>query len=260
MKGLFMKEWFFMRGWAYAVLIFSVLLTFIIPISLTIYFSDSLAALNGALASILFLGVAFSIFIPALILMASLGKEAERPDIWLHSPSSIFTLFGVKALFASLVGAVNMIISAVFFTFLLMIELEPFQLALEETPLRFWFIFFTGLFLIALILMCIGLLFRVIYLVMKPYTGRMTKYLTFGALLLFVWIIDKITNSSPYQKISTFGKIGEASGSQFSLGEDSLTLWVDESLFYIGETFLSIGFASLLFIGSALLFEKKVRL
>lgn len=255
-----MKEWLLMRSWTYATAIFTGLFTFIIPVFITLYFSISTSQFNeGFNALSLFWFVAI-MFIPAIILMVSLGKEAERSDIWLHSPNSIFTLFGVKVFFASLVGVLNLLLSGIFLFLLFSVKLQPLRMVFEGDTLYFWLLFLPVLFIISMILMCIGLLFRVIYLVMRPRTKKMTGLITSIALVLFVWGVNKIIATEIYQKVSKVGKIGSVSESYFYLGDESSYLWVDESLFYLGEMILSFGYASLLFIVASLLFERKVRL
>lgn len=258
--GLFMKERLLIKGWLYTTLVLIGLFTFIIPISLTLYFSISLNQVQEGFVGLTMIWFMLILFIPAITLTVSLGKEAERPDIWLHSKSSIFTLFGVKAVFASLVGVLNIFISAIFITLLFTIKLQPFQFVLEVATFQFWVLFLSGLFFMSLMIMSVALLFRVIYLIIRPYTKKITRIITFGFLILFVWGIDKISSSAIYQKISTLGKIGSISESQLYLGDESSYLSVDASLFYVGEILLNIGFASLLFIIAAILFEKKVRL
>lgn len=259
-QGLFLKERLLMKGWFYATIIFMTLLTFIFPLALTLYFSFSLNEIKEGFTAISLFWFILVLFIPVIILTVSLGKEVERPDIWLHSRNTIFTLFGVKAVFASVVGAVNILISAIFIILLYTVQLQPFRLVLEEATLHFWLLFLISIFFLSIILMVVGLLFRVIYLILRPYTRKMTGLITLGLLFLFAWFVEKISASSIYQKVSTFGKIGDLSASQFYLGDESSYLWIDASLFYVGEILLNIGFASLLFIVAALLFEKKVRL
>lgn len=259
-KGLLMKEWLLMRGWTYVTLIFTGMFTFFIPIFITLYFSVSVSQFNegfNALSIFWFMAI---LFIPAIILMVSLGKEAERSDIWLHSPNSIFTLFGVKVFFAGLIGMLNLLLSAFFLMLLFSVKLQPYRLVFEGDTLYFWLLFLPSLFIISIIIMCIGLLFRVIYLVMRPRTKKLTSSITFVSLFLFIWVSNKIIATEIYQKVSKVGKIGSVSESYFYLGDESSYLWVDESLFYLGEIILSFGYASLLFIAASLLFERKVRL
>lgn len=259
-QGLLMKERLLMRGWFYATIAFMTLLTFVLPVFLTLYFKFSSNEIKEGFTAITIFWFLFVIFIPAIILMVSVGKEVERPDIWLHSKNTIFTLFGVKTLYASFVGAVNILISSFFIVLLYTVHLQPFRLVLGEGTLRFWFLFLISIFFLSVILMVVGLLFRVVYLILRPYTKKITGIITFGLLFLFVWVVEKISNSSIYQEISMFGKIGSLSGSRFYLEDESSYLSIDATLFHIGEIVLNIGFASLLFITAALLFEKKVRL
>ncbi len=259
-QGLLMKERLLMRGWFYATIAFMTLLTFVLPVFLTLYFKFSSNEIKEGFTAITIFWFLFVIFIPAIILMVSVGKEVERPDIWLHSKNTIFTLFGVKTLYASFVGAVNIVISSIFIILLYTVHLEPFRLVLSEANLLFWLLFLISLFFLSIILMMVGLLFRVVYLILRPYTKKITGLLTLGLLFFLAWVAEKLSSSKIYQEIATFGKIGNVSESQFYLGDESSYLWIDASLFYVGEIVLNIGFASLLFITAALLFEKKVRL
>lgn len=259
-KGLMIKEWLLMKHWVYTMLGMAVLLTLILPIVVMLYVDSTPSLLSTGFIALAPLWLFSTLLTPAILLMVSLGKESTRPDIWLHSPISIYELFGVKTLFAVLVGVGNLVLSFVLLMVTFSVRLQPFGMFYEPGTVKFWFIFSTVLLFAAMMIMCIGLFFRVVYLVIRPITKKFSMVLTFGLLVLYIWIGNIVINSSVYVKVSSFGNFGKIRENRFELAGDTAYFTVDGSFFYVGEILLSIGFAGLLFVASALLFEKKVRL
>mgnify|MGYP001795354157 CR=1 FL=1 len=110
-NGLLKKEWLSMNGQFIATIVASVLFIVLFPFGSN-FFNFGLDAMQVSLIMSLIWMVA-SMFIPTIILLISLGREMHRPDIWLHSKAPIYKMFGSKAVFGVLVGAVNLVIPLV---------------------------------------------------------------------------------------------------------------------------------------------------
>ncbi|AOV06428.1 hypothetical protein [Sporosarcina ureilytica] len=259
-KGLFKKEWLLMNGWFYATMIATVLLAFIFPVLATLYLDTSSNLLSEGFIFLAPIWLILNVFIPTIILMVSLGKESRRPDIWLHSPASVFQLFSAKLFFSMMTGAVNFLISLILITALFSFRIQPIQFVFDNHTQDFWILFLSVMFFASIMLLFIGLFFHVLYLVLLPYTKKFTTAITFGILILFVWLEKIVTALPVYQKTSTFGKFWSVSESRFHLVEDATYFRVDESFLYVGEILLSVTFAGILFVVASVLFEKKVRL
>lgn len=259
-KGLLIKEWFLMKRWVYATFVLNVLLTFVLPMVVTLYLRSKITLVSEGFTWLSPFWLLAVVMTPTIILMMSLGKEAVRPDIWLHSPSSVYELFGLKSLFSVIVGVANLCISLGLLMGTLSLRIAPFGFVYESGTFQFWLVYMGILFLAMIMIMCVGLFFSVIYLIIRPFTKKFSIVLTFGLLLGYLWIGNKVVNSSVYLTISRMGKFGAVKESRFNLADESIYFSVNESAFYVGQILLSIGLAGLLFIVAALLFEKKVRL
>lgn len=253
-NGLLKKEWVGMKGWVYGLLGASVFFIFVLPFVLYVMFGATFMAMMPFLVFL----VAFT---PGLLLLVSLGKETVRPDVWLHSPASVFKLFGAKAFIAAGTGAVQLLISSL----LLILQLS----ILDGTAgfifdSRFLFdgsFTFLALFYISLVLMCYGLLFRVVYIVIRTYTKVLTGPVMIGLAFLAFWVANAVTKSAVYENIANFGPIGTLQERRYYVDEaEGSYFWLGGSSFYIGEIVLNVGFIALLFVTASVLFEKKVRL
>ena len=106
-NGLMKKEWVAMKGWLYGTVGASILITLVIPYVVPMFLEGNVDALISGLIPFWIL---VSLILPVFVILSSLKKEMGHPDIWLHSPVSIFKLFGSKAVFAALVGVVNLLL------------------------------------------------------------------------------------------------------------------------------------------------------
>ena len=195
-NGLLKKEWVAMKGWFYGTIVASILLIFVLPFIFTLFFGGGADSLEVFLSPILLFGALLGVFMPSIILLVGFGKETDRPDIWLHSAGSIFKLFGSKVIFAAFVGAVNLVI----FTLLLLLQLG-FTKEVSGIKFNGEFIGNGGLVLLflffaSLMMMCIALLFRVFFLVIKPYTKKLTLPILGVCFVVAASVESKITGSA----------------------------------------------------------------
>lgn len=259
-RGLLIKEWFLTKHWIYATFVLNVLLTFVLPVMVTLYLPSTVTLVSEGFTWLSPFWLLAVVMTPTIIFMMSLGKEARRPDICLHSPSSIYVLFGMKSLFSIIVGVVNLCISLVLLMGTLSLRIAPFGFVYESGTFQFWLVYMGVLFLATIMIMFVGLFFYVVYLVIRPFTKKFSMVVTFGLLLGYLWIGSWVVNSSVYITITRIGKFGAVKENRFNLAGEGFYFSVNESVFYAGQILLNIGLASLLFIAAALLFEKKARL
>lgn len=255
-NGLMKREWVAMKGWLYGTVGAAILITLIIPLFIAIFFKESV---DGVVISFLPLWLVVSLIMPISILLSSLKKEMDRPDIWLHSPVSIFKLFGAKAVFASGIGLLNLAIA----TFVGLIQLKLFSPIPDLTfggLIGFGSTFIFSVFLTSLLAMCMVLFIRVLYLVMEP---RM-KGFTIPILIVFVfgasWVYERIRVTSFYEKITTFGPFANPLNKDFTMEGEGFFFQVNTTVLHTGSFLVAISLTIFLFVLAAVLFEKKVRL
>ncbi|MCZ2259111.1 hypothetical protein [Sporosarcina sp. G11-34] len=251
-NGLLKKEWVSMKGWLYGTVGASILFVLIIPFVVSMFVKGVFDVLLFALIPSWIL---FSLILPVIVLLNSLKKETGRLDIWLHSPVSIFKLFGVKAIFAGFVGAVNLF----FATFVGSIQLSNSNLDIDFAFSGAGVVFIFVLFLVSLMAMCIGLFARVLYLVIEPSVKVFAIPILVGFFFVVSWIFQRIEGTMIYEKITTFGPIRSVSKNGFSIEKEQFFFEANETIFHTGDLLVNVLFTILLFVTSAVLFEKKVR-
>ena len=248
------KEWVSMKGWLYGTVGASILITLIIPFVVPMFLEGSVGALITGLIPFWIL---ISLILPVIVILNSLKKEMGHPDIWLHSPVSIFKMFGSKAVFAGLVGVVNLLLV----TFLGLIQFKISTISMNSVGVLGTFILV--FFMVSLMVMCIGLFVKVLYYVIKPYAKVFTIPILFVFCFASAWaierIIEKVKGTTIYEKIATFGPIGNPSKGGFFIEKEHFFFEVDETIFHIGDLLMNASFIVLLFITAAVLFDKKVR-
>lgn len=258
-NGLWQKEHRMMRGWLYGTFMSSIAVSFVLPLLLTVFFEWRFGQIDFDLYFIPLIWLAFSVFIPLSLAMSSLNIELERPDVWFHTPASIFQLIGVKAAYAMVVGILNIVTTLILFIVLLRI-MDAMNTMMTLSDLLLFvvrFIFFVSLG--ALIVLVFGLLFRVIHLVIRPYFRSSTILVSIAIFIGFMALLNWIMKTSLYTKISTSGPIMIVEDRGLTFGEDSSALEVSGQM-YVGDLVTTLLFLGALFITAALLLEKKVRL
>lgn len=253
-NGLLKKEWVTMRGQSFATIIAAIMFIIVIPFGSNL-FNGSLDSQGLSIIMSLIWMVA-SMFIPAIMLLISLGKEMRRPDIWLHSDASIFKLFSVKAVYAILVSAVSLAIPVV----VLIVEARyltyPLELSLKMA-LQVGSLLFVFFYIFSLLFMCTALFFGVIYQLIKP---KMFAIPIVLILFLFSsWVIQWITATKFYVELTSFWAIDGPSESFLEFGKQNSFIEIDTTIFYAGDLLLGVLFSVLLFITAVVIFDKKVK-
>ncbi len=251
-NGLLKREWASMSITFYASVLATTMFTLLIP------FTNHLFNWGIDFLEILFgigiMWMTLSIGIPAVIFLISFLKEMQRPDVWLHSTASIFKIFGSKAVFGAFVGLTNWVITIIVSAIGLIISGYQFGPTFKAIVLLY-----TLMYLQSLLVLCASIFAAVLYQLIKP----VVKGLVAAVLLLLFWIsltlVEKVSASPLYQKISTFGAVKGPSEGVYHFGADFFRE-IDDIVFYAGGIFLSLLVGILLFAVAVTLFEKKVRL
>lgn len=256
-SGLLKKEWSAMNGQFYVTIVAALMFVLLIPFgSILLNWGLNALELSVTLSSIwLMLGM----LIPTIILLISLGKEMNRPDIWLHSTSSIFKLFGSKVVFSGFIGFVNMLIPI-----LVIIAESRFVYFLVDIPFKtmlglggFMLLVF---YILSLLILCTGLFFGVLYQLIKPVLKGFSGPVVLILFLFSSWVLERITSTTMYEKIANFGPLIGPDKEVFNFTSGKHFLEIDLISFRSGIILFDLLMAVLLFIAAVVLFEKKVRI
>ena len=256
-NGLLKKEWSVMSGQFYATIVASILFTLLIPFGSTLFNWG----LNGLMLSFVLsiIWVLASLFIPTIMLLISLGKEMNRPDIWLHSTASIFKLFGSKTVFAGFVGFVNMAIPML----VIIVESRYIDLLVDfqfNTILELWGLLFFILYMVSLPIMCTGLLFGVLYQLIKPMIKGFSGPVVVILFLFSSWVLERVTSTTIYEKMTSLGPVIGLDKSIFKIAQENHFFEIDVTVVHTGPILMDVLFAVFSFIIAVVLFEKKVRI
>ena len=252
-NGLMKREWASMNAAFYASVVATVLVTLLIPLSNQIFNwgVEFLEILFGVGIMWMMVGAG----IPVIIFLISFVKEMNRPDIWLHSTTSIFKLFGSKVAFAGFVGAMNTIIAVIVSAVGLMVSGYQFGPTFKAIVLLF-----TLLYMLSLLIMCAGLFVGVLYQLIKSFSSKLVSPILLLLFWFSLWLVEKIARTTAYEKIKGFGRIEGPSEGVFQFGLDNFFREIDDIVFYTGNILMGLLVGVLLFTTAVTLFEKKVRL
>lgn len=256
-NGLLKKEWASMRGPFYATMVALMFFTILIPFGSNIFDWG----LDGLEVSIVlsFVWMATSVLIPTIMLLISLGKEMNRPDIWLHSTVSIFKLFGSKTIFAWFVGFVNILISIIVMAvgsrfYDLWIDI-PFK-SIQE--LGGFILLNMNLF--SVLILCTGLFFGVLYQLFKPVLKGFSGPVVVSLFLFSSWVTARVSSTATYEKVTNFGPRIGLNQDIFNLSKGNHYFEINLVGFEMGAILLDTGLAVILFVAAVVLFERKVRI
>lgn len=197
--SLVKKEWYTYRLWWISFILFGVIFILILPILLE-HFLNNVDSEEMRITT-LFTSVSLLIFIPIIQLVTSIHRDIKIKDIWLHNPSSIFTLIGAKWLF---------VLCALFVTCLFCFS--GFFLLGDNINGSFGQIMLLILLLTVLetlfyiFISIVSLLFFALHLQIKRYIGQFSLIVVFTLTFLFLWFLNKVPEKYiqiPYWKIPT---------------------------------------------------------
>lgn len=259
LHGLLKKEFALMKGWLYGTLLMSIVLMAIAGVGTS---TRSVEWINNSMifGFVFLVLICIYLFIPMIVLLESLKTEWQRADIWLHSPSTIFQLFGSKVLFSGFVGLINIGISVVLFLVYAGIFGSPVVELSFNDLIIFIAILVYSFYTISLLIMCLGLFFRVLYHLIKPTMNSFAMPVLVLLFIVLAWTNEKVKSTVLYEKITTLGPIGDPLKEPFYLEKGMFFIGPTEPVIYSGEILLSLVYLVILFVVSAVLFERKVRL
>lgn len=258
-NGLLKKEWAMMKSWLYGLTAIALFLMLALGYGLFGFLGENVTRSDITAIAIIF-WLFIILFFPAVILLTSFGKEFKQPDVWLHSEGSIFKLFGSKLFFAAVAGLVTLILPAI----LLFIYAIFSTTIIEGLPMSELFllvgVIFYSFYGVSLLIACYGLFFGVLYQLLRPYIARFTIPVLIVLFALLSAVTQKIGATPFYEKIKTFGPIGNLSGEAFYVEKENFYLRSAEPVIYTGDILITGVAIVLLFVTASILFEKKVRL
>lgn len=248
-----------MKSWIQGTAILALVLMGLTTLGLTVFVASSVQFLPVIGFSIVFY-VIISLFLPVAILLNSLWKEWKQSDVWLHATSSAFQLFGAKAFFAAVFGAVVVFVPSLLFLLYVFVWGSPIielsSAALTNFVAHFVLSFYTA----SMMIMVVGLVIGVFHQLIKPVVKGFAVPITIVFFFIMGWGYERLKVSSLYQKVTTFGPIGDPSKAPMMIERDNFFMGPIEPVFYTGDVFLALLFIATLFFTSVILFEKKVRL
>lgn len=256
-NGLVRKEWLTMKWPLLVSALIGVTVMIVVPLLLT-SFSVLEVPLFEITLVICFLWAIASVLAPVVALFMMLGMEMKRPDVWLHSHASIFTLIGSKAFLAAVIGAGGLLIP----TLVLAVQYaywKPAVINFDEM-LFYGSLFIIIIFALSISLMSTGFFFWVLDRLMKPYLKGFSVVVTIILFIFASWGFTKLTLSSLYSKLVLVGPIDLMSLKNSKLDLTHGYLEITETVIYTGEVVFDLVITIALFVIAAVLFEKKVRL
>ncbi|WP_186672742.1 hypothetical protein [Sporosarcina sp. BP05] len=256
-NGLLKKEWVTMKWPLLVSAVLGIIVMSFVPHLLVNFIGIKAHVFEVALV-ICFIWAGASVLAPVTALFIMLEREMKRPDVWFHSTASIFKLVGVKALFATLIGAVALLIP----TTVLAIQHVLFSstMATFDDLLFFGSIFIVIIFAVSISFMSIGFFFWVIDRLMKPYIKGFSIVATIIIFLVASRQYALFALSELYEKLFLIGPIDLMKVKNPKINVDFIYFDHTETFFYTGEILFDAFFTAAIFIIAAVLFEKKVRL
>lgn len=261
LKGLIKKEWMLMRFWLVVLFILNTLGIVGIPLSLRTWIDDVPIFKTAVILAGIWL--VFSHLIAILLFIVSLQLDMKRPDIWLHTESSIYKLIGTKLAFATVLTSLSLLWIELLLVILQAINSDPEFMTFGQL-LEMKVYVFVGIFFSILLNLIIVLFFWVIYHLLRPYVKGFSIIIT--AFLFIVSSIIWSMNSTIelFEKFPRFGGINIPIPDfiqRFRSYEnyEDLTFLVEPTI-YVSEIVFITAFAILLFWVAALWFDKKVRI
>jgi len=239
-NGLLKKEWSALKGWFYGSLLIQ--LCAVIFLSLASYYLFEEISLGVLLSIFSTFWTMFNVILPAIILFSSLNKEMVRPDIWLHSTAPTVKLFGVKMVFASMIGFVNILFPLIFF--------------LTESKSSVVIVIMS--FLLSIFILCTGLFLGVLYQLLKPVAKGFSGPIVVMIFLFLSWLQVRLAESEIYTKITHFGRLNHEV--TYEVTKESFTFEFYNMEIHTGELLIDTMIAILFFITATTLFDRKVRL
>ncbi|MFC0523958.1 hypothetical protein ACFFGV_10345 [Pontibacillus salicampi] len=254
-KGLWKKEW----RLTLAFHIFVLLLQLVI-IGLT-YWRVSSFNENFVLIPMLLILILHIFYLPGFMLV-SLGKEARMLHLFLHSPRSIHTIMGAKALN----GLLFMVISLTVINGLIVYVLSRTELFTGKVGEIIRLLLWGDVQLIALSLEFSIFLFLLwtIRQLLKSYIGKWSILITILIFIAFPFVTYWLTTQPFYEFMTSWGEVSFGfidliQNLDLDIGNFQMEIEAEEdATWYIGEVFVELIFTVLFYWLASYLLDKKV--
>lgn len=261
LKGLIAKEWELMRLWLVVLCILNTLGIVGIPISLNIWIDDVPIFRTAIILATIWLFL--SHLIATILFLTSLQLDMKRPDIWLHTESSIYKLIGTKLASATVITSLSLLWIDLLLVILQAVNADPEFMTFGQL-LEMKVYVFIGIFFSIILNLIIVLFFWVIYHLMRPFVKGFSLIISVTLFIVISIIWSMSSDIGFFEKFPRFGGINIPIPSFIEQLKkfdnfEGLTFLVEPTI-YVSEIFLITVFAIILFWGSALWFEKKVRI
>ncbi|TQR15519.1 hypothetical protein [Psychrobacillus soli] len=261
LKGLIKKEWELMRLWLVILFILNALGIVGIPLLLHTWIDDVPIFKTAIILAGIWL--LFSHLIASILFLTSLQLDMKRPDIWLHTESTIYKLIGTKLASATVITSLSLLWIELLLIILQSVIGDPAFMTLGQL-LELKVYAFVGVFFSLILNLIIVFFFWVIYHLMRPYVKGFSIIISISLFMVSSGIWSMSSNIELFEKVPRFGGIHIPIPSFIEQlrnydNIENLTFLVEPTI-YVSEIFLITLFAIILFWGSALWFEKKVRI
>lgn len=258
-QGLFQKEWMISRAEVMTLLILNAVIGISLPFIIGSVFTIPQDISDGF---DVFVGIWLlaHLFIGLKLLYTSVKYEMKHPDIWLHSPYSIFQLVGVKAVFAAFTTIGLLIVGGITLGIAVNIT-KVIQLPSFIDSVLVSLSVMTTVFLLSIYIMAMGFFFWSIYQVLRSRIGSIAIVVTPLIFLGYTYVLDKIRMPMFFDKITSFGPVKFTTAKFYDEATHNLISIIvpDGVVFTAGALLFYGGIAVLFFVVGSWLFEKKVR-
>ena len=256
-NGLLRKEWLSMKSLLLVSALFAVATMLFLPMIITGIWGNGAQVFETALV-ICFMWACACALAPVIALFTMLERDMKRPDVWLHSNSSIFKLIGSKVVFALLIGAGGLLISTIVLA--LHYALSTPSILTFNALLFYGSIFVVALFIASISMLCTGFFFWVLYRLMAPSIKGFSMPITIILFFVSLLVAGKIGSSDLYNKVVKVGPIDLLGLKNPKLDVGNGYFEVTGTTFYTGQIVFDTFFIVVAFVVATVLFEKKVRL
>ncbi|WP_033542442.1 hypothetical protein [Planococcus sp. CAU13] len=250
LRGLMIKDWTIIKGYV----LLALLLDIVIPLGAASLFHfefyEGLLVFCGTM-------MALHTLVPIVLLSVLFTKEMDHPDIFFHSSASIHKInaskFGV-ALFATCLSLIWMSILTFAFTLF-----APGIFVLNEL-LLFGAAFIAGILFFSVLVAIIYYFYLTMFYSMKPKIGGFAYIVSFGLFIFGLEMWDRVTATELYAAVTDFGVI-QLSESELltSLSYGLMVSFGDPPTIHLGQLLTTLLLLMILYLLSAMWFEKKVR-
>ncbi|AXI00463.1 hypothetical protein DV702_12500 [Sporosarcina sp. PTS2304] len=259
-RGLIRKEWIVMKWLVLWLVLLNVLVVCVAPLVVG-HFVGMQGTVNENMHVLAGTWFALYTFAGIGILIYSLTKEMKNPEIWLHSPQSLYELVGVKVWFSALVA-----ISTLFFGGMLAsLSLYVAGYWTNETAWQGLLSLVSVVVAISLKLlfvMAVGFFFWSIYEVLQPRLTLLTIPITVTVFVTATVLWEQLRTAGFFDWLRLFVPVRLTTESFYNDQTSYFFMGIvpDGIIFSLGSLLFYLLLSVFLIVLGSKLFEEKVRL